>query len=346
MRTQFSHLIDVAATILDAAGIPEPDFVNGIQQMPLHGKSLVPTFHDANTPEHREVQYFEMIVNRGIYHKGWTACTMHSIPWIMVGKLPALDDDVWELYAPDDWSQAHNLAAEMPDKLHELQRLFLIEAVKYNVLPLDDRKAERFNPEIAGRPTLIRGNTQMLYSGMRGLSENIVLNIKNKSHAVTAQVVMPDGRARGVIIAQGGEFGGWTLYVKDGRPVYGYNLFGVQRFKIEGDTPIPPGEHQIRMEFAYDGGGLGKGGTVTLYLDGNPVGTGRVDRSTPMVFSSDDKTDVGTDLGGRVTDDYEPGDPSFNGRIEWVQIALGDDAKDADHLITHEELWHIAMARQ
>ena len=345
MRTQFSHLIDVAATILDAAGIPEPDFVNGIQQMPLHGKSLVPTFHDANTPEHREVQYFEQLVNRGIYHKGWTACTMHSVPWIMVGKLPALDDDVWELYAPDDWSQAHNLAAEMPDKLRELQRLFLIEAVKYNVLPLDDRKAERFNADIAGRPMLIRGNTQMLYSGMRGLSENIVLNVKNKSSAVTAQVVVPDGGARGVIIAQGGQFGGWTLYVRDGRPVYGYNLYGVQRFKIEGDTPIPPGEHQIRMEFAYDGGGLGKGGTVTLYLDGKQVGTGRVDRSEPMVFSGDDKTDIGTDLGSRVTDDYEPGDPTFNGRIEWVKIDLGEDAKDADHLIKPEELWHIAMAR-
>jgi arylsulfatase len=214
------------------------------------------------------------------------------------------------------------------------------------VLPLDDRKAERFNPEIAGRPTLIRGNTQMLFPGMRGLSENIVLNIKNKSSAVTAQVVVPDGGARGVIIAQGGEFGGWTLYVKDGRPVYHYNLFGVQRFTIEGDTPIPAGEHQIRMEFAYDGGGLGKGGTVTVYLDGEPVGTGRVDRTTPMVFSSDDKTDVGTDSGGLVTHDYEPGDPAFNGQIEWVQIDLADDANDADHLISPEERWQIAMARQ
>jgi hypothetical protein len=227
----------------------------------------VPSFHDPSTPEHCETQYFEMLVNRGIYHKGWTACTIHSIPWIMTGQLPALDDDVWELYGPDDWSQAHDLSREMPDKLHELQRLFLIEAVKYNVLPLDDRKAERFNPEIAGRPQLIRGNTQVLFSGMRGLAENIVLNIKNKSHAVTAQIVVPDGGARGVIIAQGGLFGGWSLYAKDGRPAYCYNLFGLQRFKIEGDTPIPPGQHQIRMEFAYDGGGLAKGGTVTLYLD-------------------------------------------------------------------------------
>jgi arylsulfatase A-like enzyme len=346
IRPQFSHLVDVAATILDAAGIPEPDFVNGVQQMPLHGRSLVPSFRDAGTPEHRETQYFEMLVNRGIYHKGWTACTMHSIPWVMTGQLPALDDDVWELYAPDDWSQARDLSKEMPDKLHELQRLFLIEAVKYNVLPLDDRKAERFNPEIAGRPQLIRGNTQMLFSGMRGLAENIVLNVKNKSFAVTAQVVVPDGGARGVIIAQGGMFGGWSLYARDGRPVYCYNLFGIQRFKIEGDSPIPPGEHQVRMEFAYDGGGLGRGGTVTLYVDGDQAGQGRVDRTQPMIFSADDKTDVGTDLGTRVSDDYGPGDPTFNGRIHWVQIDLGKDAEDADHLITDEERWHIAVARE
>jgi arylsulfatase len=346
MRTQFSHLVDVAATILDAAGIPEPDFVNGVQQMPLHGRSLVPSFHDANTPEHREIQYFEMLVNRGIYHKGWTACTIHSIPWVMTGQLPALDDDVWELYAPDDWSQARDLSKQMPDKLHELQRLFLIEAVKYNVLPLDDRKAERFNPEIAGRPQLIRGNTQMLFSGMRGLAENIVLNVKNKSSAVTAQIVVPDGGAQGVIIAQGGVFGGWSLYARDGRPVYCYNLFGIQRFKIEGDHPIPPGEHQVRMEFAYDGGGLGQGGTVTLYVDGQQAGQGRVERTQPMVFSSDDKTDVGTDLGTRVSDDYGPGDPKFNGRIEWVQIDLGKDADDHDHLITAEERWQLAVARE
>ena len=343
-RTQFSHLIDVAPTILDAAGIPAPDFVNGIQQMPLHGKSLVPTFHDAKTPEHLETQYFEMACNRGIYHKGWIASTIHCVPWIMTGKMPALKDDVWELYAPDDWSQAHDVSKEFPDKLHELQRLFLIEAVKYNVLPLDDRKAERFVPEIAGRPTLIRGNKQILYAGMRGLSENIVLNVKNKSSAVTAKIVVPDGGARGVIIAQGGEFGGWTLYVKDGRLAYGYNLYGVQRFKIASDTPIPLGEHQIRMEFKYDGGGLAKGGTVTLYYDGKKVGDGRVDRSTPMVFSTDDKTDVGTDLGGLVSDDYGPGDPAFNGQIEWVQIDIGTDSHD--HLITPEHRLHAAMAQQ
>ena len=186
------------------------------------------------------------------------------------------DDDVWELYAPDDWSQAHDLSKEMPDKLKELQRLFLIEAAKYNVFPLDDRRVERFNSDLAGRPMLVKGNRQILFSGMGRLTENTVVNIKNKSHAVTAEVVVPDGAANGVIIAQGGAFGGWSLYAKDGKPAYCYNLFGLQRFKITGDTPIPSGEHQVRMEFAYDGGGLAKGGNVTLYLDGNKVGEGRV----------------------------------------------------------------------
>ncbi|MGO8749464.1 MAG: arylsulfatase [Thermoguttaceae bacterium] len=346
IRTQFSHVIDVATTVLDAAGIPEPAFVNGTQQMPLQGQSLVPSFHDAGVLEFRETQYSEMWGNRGIYHQGWTACTKHGTPWIVTGVLPPLDDDVWELYGPDDWTQARNLAKQMPEKLHELQRLFLIEAVRYNVLPIDDRKTERFNPDVAGRPELIRGNTQMLYSGMIGLPENIVLNVKNKSHAVTAQVVVPKDGARGVIVVQGGMFGGWSIYAKDGRPIYCYNLLGLQRFKIEGKTPIPAGEHQVRMEFAYDGGGLGKGGTVSLYMDGKKTGEGRIDRSTPMAFSLDDKTNVGSDRGTPVSDDYTCAGSGFNGRIDWIQIDLGEDAKNADHLITPEERYRIAMALQ
>lgn len=268
IRSQFGHVIDVATTVLEAAGIPEPAFVNGIQQMPLQGRSLVPTFTDPAAPEFRETQYFEMWANRGIYHKGWTACTRHGVPWVMTGEHLPLDDDVWELYAPEDWSQARNLADEMPEKLAELQRLWLIEAVRYNVLPLDDRKAERGNADIAGRPTLIRGNTQLLYSGMHGLGENLVVNIKNKSHAVTAQLLVPTDGVNGVIIAQGGMFGGWAIYATDGRLTYYYNLLGVQPFKIQGEKPIPPGEHQVRMEFDYDGGGLGRGGTISLYIDG------------------------------------------------------------------------------
>jgi arylsulfatase len=234
----------------------------------------------------------------------------------------------------------------MPDKLAELQRLWLIEAVRYNVLPIDDRKAERFNPEIAGRPQLISGNTQMLYSGMRGLPENAVLNTKNKSHAVTAQLIVPDDGAKGVILAQGGLFGGWSIYAKDGLPAYHYNFLGLQRFTIEGTTPIPAGKHQVRMEFAYDGGGMAKGGTVTLYIDGDKVGEGRVDMTEPIVFSLDDKTDVGSDRGTPVSDDYSSADSEFNGRIDWIQIDLGDDAADAEHYITDEERYRVAVALQ
>ena len=346
IRTQFSHVIDVASTVLDAAGIPEPAFVNGIQQMPLQGQSMVPSFDDAGAPEFRTTQYFEIFGNRGIYHQGWTACTKHGTPWAAFQELPLLDDDEWELYSPDDYSQAHNLAKEMPEKLHELQRLFLIEAVRNNVLPIDDRKMVRFNADLAGRPELVRGNTQMLYSGMIGLPENVVLNLKNKSHTITAQLVIPKDGARGVIVAQGGEFGGWSLYTKDGRPTYCYNLLGLQYSKIEGKKKIPAGEHQVRMEFAYDGGGLGKGATISLYIDGEKTGEGRIDRSTPMIFSLDDKTDVGSDRCTPVSDDYGSAESVFNGRIDWIQIDLGEDANDADHLITPEERYNLAMALQ
>jgi arylsulfatase len=288
-----------------------------------------------------------MFCNRGIYHQGWTAVTRHSTPWAFGAKLPAFDDDVWELYGPGDWTQAQDLAATQPDKLHELQRLFLLEAGKYNVFPLDDRRVERFNPDLAGRPQLIRGNRQLLFAGMGRLSENSVVNIKNKSHAVTAEVVVPDGGALGVIVAQGGAFGGWSLYASDGgRPAYCYNLFGLQRFKVYGEAPIPAGEHQVRMEFAYDGGGLAKGGEVTLFVDGAKVGQGRVGATQPMIFSGDETTDVGSDSATPVSDDYGPRDSRFSGRVRWVEIDLDDAAEDLDHLITPEERLRIAMARQ
>jgi arylsulfatase len=288
-----------------------------------------------------------MFVNRGIYHEGWTAVTRHSTPWAFGAELPAYDDDVWELYGPDDWTQARDRAEEMPEKLRELQRLFLIEAVKYNVLPLDDRRVERLNADLAGRPTLTHGRSQLLFGGMGRLTENVVVVTKNKSHAVTAQVVVPHDGARGVMIAQGGAFGGWSLYAKDGgAPVYCYNLFGLQRFKIEGDAAIPPGEHQVRMEFAYDGGGLAKGGTATLYIDGAKVGEGRVEATQPMLFSGDETTDVGSDSATPVSDDYGPRDSRFSGRVRWVQIDIDDAAEDLDHLITAEERLRVAMARQ
>jgi arylsulfatase A-like enzyme len=345
VRSQFSHVIDIAATVLDAAGIPEPTFVHGVQQMPLHGRSMVPSFDHADAPEHRETQYFEMFVNRGIYHMGWTAVTRHSIPWA-VTEMPAYDDDVWELYAPDDWSQSHDLAAEQPEKLVELQRLFLIEAARYDVLPLDDRRFERFNPDQAGRPTLIRGSSQLLFGGMSRLSEHSVLPIKNKSHAVSAQFEIPEGGADGVIVAQGGAFGGFSLYLTGGRPAYCYNLFGLQRFKVVGDAPVSPGEHQLRMEFTYDGGGLGKGGDVILFLDGENVAAGRVDGTVPMLFSADETTDVGSDSATPVSDDHGPTDVEFTGRVDWVQIDIDEAAEDLDHLISPEERLRIAMARQ
>jgi arylsulfatase len=285
-------------------------------------------------------------VNRGIYHQGWTAVTRHNTPWVMA-PAPALDDDVWELYAPDDWTQARDLASEQPERLAHLQRLFLIEAARNNVLPLDDRRVERFNADLAGRPNLVSGNRQLLFGGMGRLSENSVLNIKNKSHAVTAQFTVPEGVSpEGVLIAQGGAFGGWALYVHEGAAAYCYNLFGLQQFKVHGSAPISAGEHQVRAEFAYDGGGLGKGGNVTLFLDGAPVGQGRVDATVPMVFSADETTDLGSDTATPVSDDYSPEHSRFTGRIAWVQIDLGDDAQDADHLISPEERYRVAMARQ
>jgi arylsulfatase A-like enzyme len=344
VRSQFHHVIDVAPTVLEVAGLPEPTSVHGINQEPIHGVSMGYSFDDGDAAEGRQTQYFEMFCNRGIYHQGWTAVTRHSTPWVVTGELPALDEDVWELYGPDDWTQAHDLAKEQPEKLAELQRLFLLEGGKYHVFPLDDRRVERFNADMAGRPQLIRGNRQLLFGGMGRLTENSVVVVKNKSHAVTAQVVVPDGGAEGVIVAQGGAFGGWSLYATDGRPAYCYNLFGLQRFKVHGDQPIPAGEHQVRMEFAYDGGGLAKGGTITLYIDGGKVGQGRVEGTQPMIFSTDETTDVGSDGGTPVSDDYGPKTSAFSGRVRWVQIDL--DVDDHDHLITPEERLRIAMTRQ
>jgi arylsulfatase A-like enzyme len=346
VRHQFHHVIDVAPTVLEAAGLPEPKEVFGVVQRPMEGVSMRYAFDDAAAAERRETQYFEMFCNRGIYHQGWTAVTRHSIPWL-VEPLPPFREDVWELYdTSNDWSQAHDLADEMPEKLEELQALFMEEAGKYNVLPLDDRRVERFNSDIAGRPTLIRGATQLLFGGMARLSENATINVKNKSHAVTAEIAVPDERAEGVIISQGGAYAGWSLYLKEGRPTYCYNLFGVQRFHVRADTAVSAGTHQVRMEFAYDGGGLGRGGTVTLYVDGTRCGDGRVEGTVPMVFSADETCDVGSDTASPVSDDYTSAGSRFTGSVEWVQIDVDDASEDVDHLIGPEERLRIAMARQ
>jgi arylsulfatase len=302
-------------------------------------------FDDGGAAERRETQYFEMFCNRGIYHQGWTAVTRHSTPWAFHAELPAYDDDVWELYDTNaDWTQAHDLAAEHPEKLAELQRLFLIEAVKYNVLPLDDRRIERFNSDLAGRPVLVRGNSQILYGGMGRLAENSVLNLKNKSHSVTAAIVAPEDGGHGVIIAQGGAFAGWSLYLNEGKPKYCHNLAGLQRFYVEADSSVPAGEHQVRMEFDYDGGGLGKGGTATLYVDGDKVGEGPIAATVPMLYSGDETCDVGYDSGTPVSDDYTSQNGHFTGKIKWVQLDAGAD--DHDHLITAEERVRVATAIQ
>jgi arylsulfatase len=347
VRSQFHHVIDIAPTVLETAGLPEPKTVHGVEQRPIEGVSMRYAFDDAGAAERRETQYFEMFCNRGIYDQGWTAVTRHSTPWVMVAELPPFADDTWELYDTNtDWSQAHDLAAEMPEKLEELKALFMEEARKYNVLPLDDRRVERFNSDIAGRPVLITGKSQLLFGGMGRLTENAVINVKNKSHSVTAELEVPDGGAEGVIVAQGGAFAGWSLYAKGGKPKYCYNLFGVQRFHVEGDTEIPSGTHQVRVEFAYDGGGLGKGGTVTLFVDGAKTGEGRVEATVPMVFSADETCDVGSDTTTPVSDDYTSETSRFTGKVEWVQIDIDEAAEDLDHLITPEERLHIAMARQ
>ena len=348
VRSQFHHLIDVAPTVLEAARLPEPLSVEGIAQEPIHGVSMLYSFNDARAAERHETQYFEMFGNRGIYHKGWTAVTRHKTPWLLIGeKTPAFDDDVWELYDTNkDWTQANNLAKQMPGKLHELQRLWLMEAMRYNVLPLDDDLAKKMNPDLAGRPILIKGKTQLLFGGMGRLSENCVLNIKNKSHSITAQIVVPQQGAQGVIIAQGANIGGWSVYANKGKLKYCYNLGGVQHFYVEAGNPLPPGEHQVRVEFAYAGGGLAKGGKVTLYVDGKRVGEGEIAMTLPLVYSADDGLDVGEDSGAPVSEDYGPTGNAFNGRVKGVQLAIAEDAESVDHLVKPEDAIRIAMARQ
>ncbi|MBX7434179.1 arylsulfatase [Mycobacterium sp. Y57] len=341
VRNQFHHVIDVTKTILEAAGLPEPTSVNGIDQAPLEGVSMLPTLLDTNAPDIHDVQYFEMFGNRGIYHQGWTAVTKHRTPWL--DDAPPLEEDVWELYGPDDWSQAHNLSHENPEKLADLQRLWLVEAVKYNVLPLDDRAFERFNADIAGRPQLICGNRQTMYPGMR-LNENCMLNLKNKSHSVTVSLIVPEIGAAGVVIAHGTNVGGWSLYAHDGKLTYCYNLLGIEHYFVTADEPLTAGAHQVRMEFAYDGGGLGKGGDVTLYCDAKAVGQGRVEQTQPMILGVDESCDVGVDSASPVSPHYGPTGNGFTGSIDWAIVEIGEDSHE--HLISPEQRMNVAMTRQ
>ena len=345
IRHQFAHVIDVAPTVLEAAHLPHPESVNGVQQEAIEGTSMLYSFDDADAPERHTTQYFEMFGNRGLYHQGWTAVTKHRTPWAQLdAKVPAFDDDQWELYAASDWTQANDLAKDRPEKLHEMQRQWLIEAARYNVLPLDDRMVEKMNPDTAGRPILIKGNRQLLFSGMGRLMENNVLSIKNKSHSVTAVIIVPENGASGVIISQGANIGGWSLYAKDGKLKYCYNWGGFKNFFVESAQRLPAGRHQVRMEFDYAGGGLGKGGISTLYVDGEKVGEGKIEATLGIVFSADDGCDVGEDSGAPVSPDYGPIGNAFNGDILGVQLSIDDDPDN--HVVDPKDAIRAALGRQ
>jgi arylsulfatase len=330
IRSQWHHVIDIAPTVLEAAGLPEPKVVNGVAQTPIEGVSMLYSFNEAKAKDRHQTQYFEIFGNRAIYHDGWLAGTVHKAPWESQPRA-AFEKDTWELYDTRvDFSLANNLAANNPEKLKEMQELFTKEAVKYNVLPLDDRFLERIIPAMVGRPDLMAGRTSLtVYEGMTGMTENVMINMKNRSHTVTAEVTIPKGGARGVIIAQAGRFGGWSLYLKNGKPSYTYNFLGLKSATIAAKKALPAGKSTVRFEFAYDGGGLGKGGTGTIFVNDKKVAEGHIERTQPFLFSADEGTDVGEDGETPVTDYGIAAPYKFTGTIKKVTIDL-KEMKKAD----------------
>ncbi|MCW0200046.1 arylsulfatase [Sphingopyxis sp.] len=324
LRTQFHHVIDIVPTMLEAAGLPAPVSVNGVRQIPLDGVSMEYSFADPKAADRHTTQYFEMFGNRALYQGGWLARTIHLEPWAQKPRAP-LAEDIWELFdTRRDFSLAHDVAAQYPERLKAMQQAFLAEAVKYHVLPLDDRRLERLNAALVGRPDLMAGRTSLtLYPGMTAMSENTFLNIKNRSFAITADLAAGEGgTANGAIVAQGGRFGGWSLYLKDGKPAFTYNFLGRRRFTIAAPDALPAGATTLRFAFAYDGGKLGAGGTGRLSADGKLLAEGRIDMTQPIMFSADDGADVGTDTATPVIEDYGAAGPAFTGTIRAVTIDI------------------------
>ncbi len=332
VRSQFHHVVDVAPTVLEAAKIPQPKIVNGVQQRPMDGVSMLYSTDDPTAAGRRTTQYFEMFGNRGIYHEGWVACTRHSIPWLLT-ETPPLAEDVWELYNIDeDFSQANDLAARNPAKLAALQDLFTKEAIRNKVLPIDDRRSERFNPVVAGRPDLLGGRkTLTVYEGMTGMMENAFIDVKGVHHTITADIELKDANTSGVIIAQAGYFGGWTLYMKDGKPHHEYNFFALERTNIASETALAAGKHTIRYEFIPDEAKPGTGGKSILSVDGRVVAENHIPKTQPFMFSADEGTDVGVDGETNVSSDYEPGNNAFAGSIIRVTVAQQSTADASAH---------------
>jgi arylsulfatase len=323
IRSQFHHVIDIAPTILDAVGVPAPAVLNGVPQKPIEGVSMVYSFDDAKAPSTHRTQYFEMFANRAIYHDGWVAATTPPIlPWAFVAETPSVDGYKWELYnVAEDFSQADDLAAKNPAKLKELQDLFMKEAIRNHVLPIDDRRSERFNPAIAGRPDLLGDRKSLtVYPGMTGIMENAFINVKGVHHTVTAEVELKDARTSGVIIAQAGYFGGWALYMKDGKPRHEYNWFALERTNIGSATALKPGKHTIVYEFIADEAKPGTGGRSILTVDGQKVAEGKIPKTQPFAFSADEGTDVGVDGETNVSTEYKQGDNAFTGKIVKVTV--------------------------
>lgn len=326
LREQFHHINDIAPTLLDVIGIQQPEHVNGIKQKPMEGVSFAYTFADdgAEIKGQKKTQYFELIGNRGVYHDGWMASAFHKEPWDTAGSKP-FDGDNWELYdLATDFSQADDVAALFPEKMKELQTIFDREAKKYNVYPLDDRAAPRFaNPGGINRPSFVTGRKHFeFYPGAIRLPEASAPSVKSKSHSISVDVVIPSDGAEGALIAMGGDEAGYTLFVKDKKLVYAFNYYSYDRFKVASTTEIPSGNVKLKMDFKYDGGGPGKGGTATLFINGKQAGQGRIDKTIPGKFGFDEM-DIGMDLSGPVSDDYKP--PfKFTGKIEKVVIDIED----------------------